>query len=337
MNILITLLILGIIILIHELGHFLAARAFKIPVKDFAIGMGPKLITFHGKYTDYSLGLVPMGGYVNIEGMELDKPVENGFNSKKPWQRFVVLFAGVFMNFILAFLIVFFSTVTGGEYKVKEEAIIGKIMETSKAKGILQEGDKVLIIEGKNINSWKDLSEAIHGNKKEKIQMTILRNGKEEQKEVPLVYQKDRDTYLIGIEPVVDFRKYGFSEGVTNSFVNYKKLFVTVIDGFKMLVKGKVKADEMTGPIGLVKVVSDVGKNNMGFLIWLTAILSINVGIFNLLPFPALDGGRIIFVLLEMIGIKVNKKVEEKFHFVGILLLLILFVLITGNDIKKLF
>jgi Predicted membrane-associated Zn-dependent proteases 1 len=103
MSILLTLLILGVIILIHELGHFLAARMFKIPVSEFAIGMGPKLITFHGKATDYNLRLVPMGGFVNIEGMEFDKVTENGFNSKKAWQRFVVLFAGVFMNFILRF------------------------------------------------------------------------------------------------------------------------------------------------------------------------------------------------------------------------------------------
>ena len=337
MNILLTLLILGIIILIHELGHFWAARMFKIPVSEFAIGMGPKLMTFHGKATDYSLRLVPMGGFVNIDGMELDKPSENGFNSKKPWQRFVVLFAGVFMNFILAFFIIFFSTVGSGEYKIKDEAVIGKIMEQSKAKNVLNVGDKVLAIDDKKIGSWQDLSNFIHENKKEKIKMTILRAGKEEIKDVTLIHDKARDTYLIGVEPVLEFRKYSFSEGIRASFTNYGKLFGTVIDGFKMLVKGKVKADEMTGPIGLVKVVSDVGKNNFGFLIWLTAILSINVGIFNLLPFPALDGGRIIFVILEMIGIKISKKIEEKFHFVGILLLLLLFVLITGNDIKKLF
>ena len=121
MSILLTLLILGVIILIHELGHFLAARMFKIPVSEFAIGMGPKLITFHGKATDYNLRLVPMGGFVNIEGMEFDKVTENGFNSKKAWQRFVVLFAGVFMNFILAFLISFGSTMAvGGEYKLND-------------------------------------------------------------------------------------------------------------------------------------------------------------------------------------------------------------------------
>lgn len=337
MNILLTLLILGIIILIHELGHFWAARVFKIPVSEFAIGMGPKLATFHGKTTDYSLRLVPMGGYVNIDGMELDKPVENGFNSKKPWQRLIVLFAGVFMNFLLAFCIVFFSTIGSGEYTVKGEATIGKIMEESKTKDVLKEGDKIIAIEGKKISDWEDLTLFIKDNKKGKIKIDILREGKTETKEIKLLYNKERDMYLIGIEPLMEFKKYTFQEGVKASFVNYGKYFGAVIDGFKMLITGKVKADEMSGPIGLVKVVGDIGKNNSSFLIWLTAILSINVGIFNLLPFPALDGGRIIFVILEILGIKVSKKLEEKVHFIGIVILLLLFVLITGNDIKKLF
>ena len=170
MSILLTLLILGVIILIHELGHFLAARMFKIPVSEFAIGMGPKLITFHGKDTDYNLRLVPMGGFVNIEGMEFDKVTENGFNSKKAWQRFVVLFAGVFMNFILAFLISFGSTMAvGGEYKLNDNAIIGGVAETSKAKNILATGDKVLNIEGTPINKWEDLTKFMASNKKDKI------------------------------------------------------------------------------------------------------------------------------------------------------------------------
>ncbi len=337
MNILLTLLILGIIILIHEMGHFLAARMFKIPVSEFAIGMGPKLVSFHGKATDYVLRLVPMGGFVNIEGMEVDKPSEHGFNSKKPWQRFVVLFAGVFMNFILAFAIVFFSSINSGEYTIKDGATIGKIMDGTKAKEVLREGDKILNIEGNKIETWEDLTKILQNNRKEVINITVLREGKEENKQLGLLYNKDRDMYLIGIEPLTEFRKYTFGEGVKASFTTYKMLFKSVIDGFKMLIAGKVKAEEMTGPIGLVKVVSDFGKGNTAFLVWLTAMLSINVGIFNLLPFPALDGGRIIFVILEMIGIKVSKKIEEKIHLVGVLLLLLLFVLITGNDIKKLF
>lgn len=338
MSILLTLLILGVIILIHELGHFLAARMFKIPVSEFAIGMGPKLITFHGKATDYNLRLVPMGGFVNIEGMEFDKVTENGFNSKKAWQRFVVLFAGVFMNFILAFLISFGSTMAvGGEYKLNDNAIIGGVAETSKAKNILATGDKVLNIEGTPINKWEDLTKFMASNKKDKIEVEVLRAGEKLTKTVELSYNEERKIYLIGIEPTVDFRKYSFGESVEAGFKNYKELFKSVIQGFKMLVSGQVKADDMAGPIGLVKVVDDVKQNNSGFLIWLTALLSINVGIFNLLPFPALDGGRIIFVILEMFGIKISKKLEEKVHFVGIIILVGLFILITGNDIKKLF
>lgn len=338
MNILLTLLILGLIILIHELGHFLAAKTFKMPVSEFAIGMGPKLMTFHGKETDYSLRLVPMGGFVNIQGMEYDSVVENGFNSKKPWQRFIVLFAGVFMNFLLALVIVMAMNISGGEHKVSEESVIGNIMKGSKVENVLAVGDKILNVDNVVINKWADLSNFIQNNKKEKVEIVVLRNKKEEKKEISLTFNNERQLFLIGIEPVMEFKKYTFSEGVKAGFVTYKKLFTSVVDGLKMLVLGKVKAEEMTGPIGLVKVVGDVSKgNSTWFLVWLTALLSVNVGIFNLLPFPALDGGRIIFIILEMLGIKVSKKIEERVHFIGIIILLGLFVLITANDITKFF
>lgn len=363
MSILLTIFILGVIILIHELGHFLAARMFKIPVSEFAIGMGPKLFTYHGKATDYTIRMIPMGGFVNIEGMEADnKKVEskkeiesnkteelsleeieinnkkaNGFNSKKPWQRFIVLFAGVFMNFVLAFVITFVSTVGSGEYTVRQEPIIGKVSDNSKAKGILAEGDKILNIDGMEIKKWDDLTKFIQANKKDKVEVEILRAGVKEKKEIGLTYDTQRKQYLIGIQSVIDFRKYTLKEGIKQSFVNYKELFGSVMMGFEMLIKGQVKAEEMTGPVGLVKVVSDIKQNNSSFLIWLTALLSVNVGIFNLLPFPALDGGRIIFVIVEMFGVKVNKKWEEKVHLVGIILLIALFLVIMGNDIKKFF
>ena len=143
--------------------------------------------------------------------------------------------------------------------------------------------------------------------------------------------------HIIGIRPSIITKKYGLVEGFKVSLIDYKNLFKAILDGFKMLFTGKVKMNDMTGTVGLVQVVSDVGQNSVGFVIWLTALLSINVGLFNLLPFPALDGGRIIFVLLEMIGIKINKKIEEKLHLVGIVILVALFVLITFNDIRKFF
>ena len=207
----------------------------------------------------------------------------------------------------------------GGEYKLNDNAIIGGVAETSKAKNILATGDKVLNIEGTPINKWEDLTKFMASNKKDKIEVEVLRAGEKLNKTVELTYNEER----IGIEPTVDFRKYSFGESVKASIENYKELFKNVIQGFKMLVSGKVKADDMAGPIGLVKVVDDVKQNNSSFLIWLTALLSINVGIFNLLPFPALDGGRIIFVILEMFGIKVSKKLEEKVHFIGIIILVI--------------
>ena len=336
-SILLTLLMLGIIIMIHELGHFLAARMFKIPVSEFALGMGPKLITYHGKETDYAIRAIPMGGFVNIEGMEIDSTQKNGFNAKKPWQRFIVLFAGVFMNFILAFFIVLMSNFLQGNSQISDKAVIGEVIKGTNAEKTLIAGDKIIEIEGIKVSKWNEISQVIKSSDKKEISVKILRNEKEIDEKIKLTYLEKEKMYIIGIRPSIITKKYGLVEGFKVSLIDYKNLFKAIIDGFKMLFTGKVKMNDMTGTVGLVQVVSDVGQNSLGFVIWLTALLSINVGLFNLLPFPALDGGRIIFVLLEMIGIKINKKIEEKLHLVGIVILVALFILITFNDIRKFF
>ena len=139
------------------------------------------------------------------------------------------------------------------------------------------------------------------------------------------------------ILPEYTIEKYGFIDAVFESGVTFKNLFKTIIKGFKQLATGEVSAKEVSGPVGIVKIVGEASQGGMGILFWLTALLSINIGFFNLLPFPALDGGRIIFVLLEVVGIKINKKFEEKFHMVGMIILFGLIILITFNDVLNIF
>jgi len=338
MNIIITLLILGIIILIHELGHFLSAKYFKMPVSEFAIGMGPKLFSIQKEYTLYSIRAIPMGGFVNIDGMDIENPVENGFNNKKPLERFIVLFAGVFMNFILALVIVFsLNFLSGGQYHVREDAIIGSIIENSPASTYLQKEDVILEINNKPINKWTDINILTSTLDNPKVNMLINRNGEMIPLEFNLEYNEQRQTYLIGIQPHFDFVPYTFTEKISASLSDYKNLFTGVFKGLKMLFSGEVKSTDMAGPVGLVKIVGTFTSSGIGMILMLVALLSVNIGILNLMPFPALDGGRIIFVILELFGIKVNKKIEEKIHYLGMFILLILIVLITLNDIKNLF
>lgn len=337
MNVLITILILGIIIFIHELGHFMAAKFFKMPVSEFSIGMGPKLYSYEGIETTYSVRAIPVGGFVNIEGMEVDSEVEDGFNTKSPFSRFIVLFAGVFMNFSLALVIIYFMVVSTGKMIQSEEAVIGGIMETSNAYELILEGDRIFEINDREIVDWDDISKIIKEEAGENpLKIEVIRDGEEKSFLVEPIYEPGRDQPLLGILPEYSVEKYGIIESFKVAGGVFKDLFIQIIGGLKLLVTGRVKADDITGPVGMIKVVGEASKGGASLLVWLTALLSVNIGIFNLLPFPALDGGRIVFVVLELIGVTVNKKLEERLHMAGMLVLIGLILFITMNDVFNL-
>ncbi len=337
MNVLITILILGIIIFIHELGHFLAAKFFKMPVSEFSIGMGPKLYSYEGIETTYSVRSIPVGGFVNIEGMEVDSEVEDGFNTKSPFSRFIVLFAGVFMNFSLALVIIYFMVVSGGKMIQSEEAVIGNVMETSNAYELILQGDRIFEINDREIIDWNDISEVIKEEAGEiPLKIEVLRDGEEMTFVVEPIYEPGREQPLLGILPEYTVERYGLIESFKVAAGVFKDLFIQIISGLKLLVTGRVKADDITGPVGMVKVVGEASKGGASLLVWLTALLSVNIGIFNLLPFPALDGGRIVFVVLELLGVTVNKKLEERLHMAGMIVLIGLILFITMNDVFNL-
>lgn len=335
MNILIALLVLGVIIMIHELGHFLAARWFKMPVSEFAIGMGPEIYSYYSGKTNYSVRAIPIGGFVNIDGMEVESKVKDGFNSKPAYQRFVVLFAGVFMNFLLAYVIIFGMLMINGKAIQNKDAVVGETLKDTNASKVLKAGDRIVNINGMEITNWDDIAKAIKetSNPDHIINMEITRDGNSQKEILDLTKVPNEDRYILGVVPEYKIEKYNPGEAFMLSFKTFGSIFAETLNGIKMLVTGKVKAKEISGPVGIVKIVGEASKGGGMILVWLTAILSVNVGIFNLLPFPALDGGRIIFVLLEMVGIKVNKKLEERVHLAGMLLLFGLIIFATANDI----
>lgn len=337
MEILIAILVLGIIIFIHELGHFMTAKFFKMPVSEFSIGMGPQVYSYDTIKTTYSFRAIPIGGFVNIEGMEVDSKLEDGFNSKPAYARFIVLIAGVFMNFLLAFTIMFSSIYINGKPIISEKPIIGNIFKEAQSSEYLKVKDRIIEIDGKKIDSWKDISEKLKGIKEaDEIEIKLERDGKIEELEVPLTYDSNTKNYILGILPEYSVEKFSVIEATELTFKSGIKIVEDTIVGLKMMITGQVKAKEISGPIGIIKVVGEASRDGLGIVLWLMALLSINVGVLNLLPLPALDGGRIIFVLLEMVGIKVNKKLEERVHMVGMLVLFGLIIFITTNDIFNL-
>ena len=398
MGIIFTIIILGIIILIHELGHFATAKFFKMPVSEFAIGMGPKVFSVKRGETVYSIRALPLGGFVNIEGMQpesfdlekfkkektdeiieelkneksiiektdkieneefinevsrrLDKAVEkelnrqeniqkNGFFTKSPFSRFVVLIAGVTMNFISALIALFMLLSITGVMPIKYTIpVVGEIQVDSRAKEKLQVNDKILAINGENISNWVEMSEKVskisQNYKDEDVSLKILRNNKEIIENVKLTYYKEAKANLLGIQVLP--QKTSFSEKIKMSFVMFGDYFKLTLDGVRMLVTGKVAMKEMTGPVGLPKLVGlAYGQGGFLALINIFILISINIGIMNLLPIPALDGGRLIFIIPEFLGIKINKKIEEQIHLIGMIFLLVLMLIIVFFDVTKYF
>ena len=336
MEILIAILVLGIIIFIHELGHFITAKFFKMPVSEFAIGMGPQVYSYDTIKTTYSLRAIPIGGFVNIEGMEVDSKIEDGFNSKPAYARFIVLIAGVFMNFLLAFIIMFSSIYTNGKYIPSDQPIIGEVFKEVNAVGYIQLKDKILEIEGVKIETWGDIGNRLRSLNTQQVSIKLERAGRIEEVEAPLTLDPSSNRYMLGVLPEYSIEKFGVLEASKLSLKSGVRIVKDTLTGLKMMVTGQVKSEEISGPIGIIKVVGEASKEGVGIVLWLMALLSVNVGVLNLLPLPALDGGRIIFVLLEMIGVKVNKKLEEKVHMIGMLVLFGLIIFITTNDIFNL-
>lgn len=338
MTFLIAVVMLGLIIFVHELGHFLTAKLFNMPVSEFSIGMGPQVFSIDTKKTAYSFRAIPIGGYVNIEGMEVGSEVENGFSSKPAYQRFVVLFAGVFMNFLMAFILLFAVAKINGRIEYDTNAIIGGLVKGGANEQILKVDDKILELDGKKINVWTDISKITKSSQnKEEISALIERNGKEENITLKLTKDEENNRVVLGISP--KYKKINLSATESLDFAknSFNSIFTDTLKGFFTLFSGKASLKEISGPVGIFKVVGEVSKFGWVSIISLCVVLSINIGVLNLLPIPALDGGRILFVLLELFGIKVNKKWEEKLHKGGMILLLFFILMISVNDVWKLF
>ncbi|MDO5088582.1 MAG: site-2 protease family protein [Leptotrichiaceae bacterium] len=346
MSIFFTVLILGAIIFLHELGHFMTAKYYKMPVLEFAVGMGPRLFSKKIKETVYSIRMLPLGGFVNIGGMQpeenKEKKVENGFYTKSPFSRFIVLIAGIVMNFVSAVIGIFILfSITGTVPPKFVEPVIGTVNQEAVAKSVFKTGDRITEINGEKINNWKDIALQIgkinqKGYNGEDIDVKLVRNNEEISEKVKLTYYEKEKVNLLGIQAakthVSIFKK------IRASFSAFGDYFILMINGLKMLLTGKVSMQEVTGPVGLPKFVGEAYKAGGGIgLMNIFILLSINIGLMNLLPIPALDGGRIMFVIPEFFGIKINKKMEERIHAVGMLLLFGLMIFMIFNDVFKYF
>lgn len=321
----------SLIIIVHELGHFILAKLNGIKVLEFSIGMGPKIYSYQGKETKYSIGLLPIGGYVNMLGEGEESDEEGSFSSKHPLRRLSVVLAGAFMNFVLA-MVIFIIIFSKIGFSIPVISSIEDNMPLKEA-GLLN-GDKIVEVNGSKIHTSSDLSLEISQAKDSTMKIVYERDGEKKEANVTPVYDEERKTYRIGFTyktvknpTVVQCVKEGANETISLVSQTFKSL------GMIFTGKANLKTD-VGGPIAIVRMSSQAAKIGIMNLFMLVAILSVSVGIFNLLPFPMLDGGWSVLLIIEFIT---KKKVPDKIvgvlNTIGLMILIGIMVLVTIKDI----
>lgn len=330
------LFVLMMLVLIgpHEFGHFIVAKLCNVKVNEFSIGMGPLIWKKKKGETQYSLRLIPIGGYNAMEGEDENSDDPRAFNKQGPLQRLAILIAGVTMNVIIALLICIIIVQASG-VPVNKIASVDELKPAAVAG--LQSGDKIIEVDGVKTNSWAEVTKQIskYDNKNnDDIEITYEREGKTITTSMVPYYDKTRKGYIIGITADVSHNPLlCIREGAITTW----ELNKTIIQAFKMIFTGKIGREDVAGPVGLVKVVNQTKDYGIESFLLLLALVSLNLAIMNLLPIPGLDGGKILFVLLKLISRgKITDDMEFKATMCGMILLLGLFVVLTVNDIGNL-
>ncbi|MEG1448459.1 MAG: M50 family metallopeptidase [Oscillospiraceae bacterium] len=336
-TILATILIFGVIIFIHELGHFLCALAAGVKINEFSLGMGPKVFSKEINSIVYSFRLFPIGGFVAMEGEDEDSNDQNAFCNKKVWKRIVVVCAGAAMNIILGFAIII--TVISGS-KLISTTIIANFADGATSSETLQVKDEIIRVNGRKVATVNNIGLELMKDQDGLVDMVVKRNGKTtELKNVPFKMSEVDE----GIEMIqMDFQVYGkqptFFGVIKESYHWTLGLMEQTYVSFMDLVTGRYGLKQLSGPVGVAEVIGEATSVGFSSVLMMTALLSINIGIFNLLPLPALDGGRLVFLIIEGIFRKpVPAKYEGVIHSVGFLLLIGLMVVVTFKDIINLF
>lgn len=319
-----------LVILLHELGHFTVAKMVGIKVNEFAIGMGPTIFKTTRGETKYSLRILPIGGYVSMEGEEDDSSDPRSFNNAPVLSRIGVIVAGAFMNFVLAIIVLAIVSFNVGMPTTSVKATIDN--SPAEAAGIMA-GDTISKIDGVKIKRWEDIVEEI-GSKdtKKEINISVLRGNK--RKDISMTPMIDEDGIsVIGIEPQVN---KSFGSAVKGGFQKTGMFINSMFDFVKMLFRGEVTTRDLSGPVGVIKVVGDAAKLGFMNLLLILGFISVNLGFFNLLPIPALDGSRLIFLIVELIrGKPIDPEKENLVHLVGFFLLIGLMIIVTYRDLIR--
>lgn len=343
------ILILGLLIFVHELGHFIAAKVIGVYVSEFALGMGPKIFSFKRKNkkdpTIYSLRLFPIGGFCAMAGENIED--EKGLRkdqymcNRSKWERFLILIAGVTNNIILAFVLLFMQGLIWGT--TQQKSIIGYVPDGYPiSEAGIEVGDTITEVNGYSVNTWDKLTIVLNlKNKSGKYEFVVKKaDGVIKKYTVSPIEEENKDggtTKVFGLG-AGDKVYTGFGNAIKYAFTKLGSIISSMWIILGSLFTGKLGLSALSGPVGMYTVVGESAKIGFQSIIYLTAYLSINLAVLNALPFPAFDGGRILFIAIEAITRKkVNPNVENTIHTIGFILLMILMLYITIQDIIRLF
>lgn len=337
LQIILAILAFGVLVIVHELGHFITAKRGGVQVNEFWVGMGPTLLAKKWHGTQYCLKVLPFGGACVIEGEDGESESEHAFGKASLPRRILIVAAGALMNFLVGFFIVLCTLQPNGPQNGYIIATLDSVDPASTAAGALQAGDTILKVDGYHILMREDFETALAQGQDRIYTVVVRRDGK--RVTLPDVHleasiEGENGRKLIGLtfseQPATIGSRFNMS---VRTSLNYARL---VWSSLGQLVTGKVGVNQLSGPIGVAEVMADTAKYSMSYFFQLVAFISINLGVMNLLPFPALDGGRLVFLFLEGIRRKpIPPRYEGYVHAAGLLLLLALMVYVTGHDIFR--
>lgn len=333
----IMMLVFGVLIFIHEFGHFFTARRCGVAIKEFAVGMGPTLFSWKSKKYDtkYALRLLPIGGFVSMEGEDEDSEDENAFCNKSVFKRMIIVVAGAVMNLLLGFVLMMTLVLLQGPIASTE---VAEFDANAVSNSQLQVGDKIVKVDGVSVHSGNEVLYEIMNQGHEPIDIVVKRDGTKIKLENVVFTTVEEQGALFG---VMDFKvkqeSRSFPNLIKQTFFRSISTVKMVYDSLIGLVSGRFGMDAVSGPIGVAEAVGDAAKNSYISFIYIVAILTINLGIVNLIPFPALDGGRFVLLIIEGIRKKpLNRNVEGYINFAGIVILFAFMIFVSFKDVIKL-
>lgn len=330
MYIIMAIIAFGVLIIIHELGHFTLAKLNGVKVEEFAIGMGPKLFGIKGKETTYSIKLLPIGGYVKMLGDEGESADPRAFNNKSPLRKLSIVIAGPIMNFILG--IVLFAMIAGMRGYLSP--VVDKVVPNQPAAVMgIKSGDKIIRANNSKISTWEDFVTQVYTASGNPLDITYIRDNQTNTVRVVPVKDPKENRYIVGIYPTAVERPT-VSQSISYGFIETNSLIKQTFSFFKTIFKGKASVNDVGGPLTIIKFSGAAAKAGVLSLTAFAAYISIQLGIFNIIPFPALDGGYILLYLFEIItGKKVDDNKVGVINYVGFAILMTLMVLVTIKDI----